>query len=210
MFFLVAGCFIKVPLISIVLLIAGIYLANGGGISQQLSQSLGLKDGVTDLYNQKAGTNQVYATIEGVWASDRSSASGKYLILGTDGSEFVISDGKGLYKTNEQIIVNKLSTSVGEAATTEIRNLTFNDENPIATFQELQRAYPKADIFLTGELVVDFPEEVKIAIEPNQMVTAELVGSSLKLNYCGLERAIAYLREQFAVGSIEVRVVQAR
>jgi inner membrane protein len=195
--------------ISIVLLIAGIYLATGGGISQQISQSLGLKDGVTDLYNQKAGTNQVYATVEGVWASDRSSASGKYRIIGTDGSEFIISDGKGLYKTNEQIIVNKLQTSVGEAATTEIRNLTFNDENPIATLQKLQRAYPKADIFLTGELTVDFPEEVKIAIEPNQMVTAALVGSSLKFSYCGLSRAIEYLREQYAMGAIEVKVVRS-
>ncbi|WP_009629856.1 hypothetical protein [Synechocystis sp. PCC 7509] len=31
---------------------------------------------------------------------------------------------------------------------------------------------------------------VLIPIEPNQMVTAEVVGSSLKLNYCGLSRAI--------------------
>jgi inner membrane protein len=54
---------------------------------------------------------------------------------------------------------------------------------------------------------VDFPEDVKIPVEPNQMVTAKLVGSSLKFSYCGLGRAIAYLREQYAVGTVEVRVV---
>jgi len=48
--------------------------------------------------------------------------------------------------------------------------------------------------------------DVKIPIEPNQMVTAELVGSSLKLNYCGLSRAIVYLKEQYAVGNIEVKI----
>jgi inner membrane protein len=193
--------------LSIVLLIAGIYLATGGGISQQLSQTLGLKDGVTDLYNQKAATHQVYATIEGVWASDRRSANGKYLILGTNGVEFIVSDGKGIYQTNEQIIVDKLSTSVGEAAATVIRTLTFNDENPVATLEELQRAYPSSKIYLTGELTVDFLEEIQIPLEPDRMVTAQVVGRSLKLNYCGLERSIEYLREQFAIGSIEVKVI---
>ncbi len=195
--------------ISIVPLIAGIYLANGGGISQQLSQSLGLKDGVTDLYNQKAGTNRIYATIDGVWASDRSTATGKYWIVGTNGNEFIVSDGKGLYQTGEQIVVNKLQTTVGEAATTEIRNISFNDESPIDKLQELRNAYPKADIFLTGELTIDFPEDVKIPISPKQMVTAAVVGSSLKLNYC-VGRSIEYLKEQFALGSIEVKVVRDR
>ncbi len=64
-----------------------------------------------------------------------------------------------------------MTITVGEAATTEIRNLTFNDEDAIPVLEELQQTYPGADIFLNGELTVDFPEDVKIAIEPNQMVT---------------------------------------
>jgi inner membrane protein len=69
----------------------------------------------------------------------------------------------------------------------------------IAQLEELQQAYPGVEIYLNGELTVDFLEDVKIPIEPNQMVMAELVGSSLKLNYCELERAIALLKEQYAV-----------
>jgi inner membrane protein len=61
---------------------------------------------------------------------------------------------------------------------------------------------------LSGELAVDFPEDIKIPVEPNQMVTAALSGSNLKLSYCGLERAIAYLREQYAIGTVEVKIVQ--
>jgi inner membrane protein len=196
--------------IAIALLCFGIYLANGGGISQKVSQSLGLKDGVIELYNQNASTHQVYANITGVWASDRTSADGKYLIIGNEGNEFVVSDGKGVYKTGEQIIISKVSTAVGEAAKTEIKNLSFDDEEAIAKLQELRTAYPNADIFLSGELTVDFPEDVKIPVEPNQMVTAEVAGSSLKLNYCELERAISLLNEQYAVGAIEVKVVQSK
>jgi inner membrane protein len=110
---------------AIALLVFGIYLANGGGITQKVSQSLGLKDGIVQVYNQNASTHKVYASITGVWASDRTNADGKYLILGTEGSEFVVTDGKGVYKTGEQIITSKVTTSVGEAARTEIRNITL-------------------------------------------------------------------------------------
>ncbi|MGB5710284.1 MAG: hypothetical protein WBM44_05165, partial [Waterburya sp.] len=79
-----------------------------------------------------------------------------------------------------------------------------------ALLSELQQAYPDADIYLNGELTVDFPEDVKIAIEPNQMATAELVGSSLKFSYCELERAIAILNEQYALGTLEIKVVKTR
>jgi inner membrane protein len=195
---------------AIALLCFGIYLANGGGISQQVSQNLGLRDGIVLVYNQNASTHKVYASITGVWASDRTSADGKYLILGTEGSEFVVTDGKGVYKTGEQIITSKVTTSVGEAATTEIRNITFNDESAIAPLKELRTAYPNADIYLNGQLTIDFPEDVKIPIEPNQMVTASVVGSSIRFSYCSLGRAIALLREQYAVGTVEVRIVQPR
>ncbi|MDJ0568642.1 MAG: hypothetical protein QNJ53_06305 [Pleurocapsa sp. MO_192.B19] len=51
---------------------------------------------------------------------------------------------------------------------------------------------------------------VKIPIEPNQMTTAALSGSKIKFSYCGLERAIVYLNEQYAVGTLELKKVQPR
>ena len=39
--------------ISIALLTLGIYLANGGGITQKVSQNLGLRDGIVRIYNEK-------------------------------------------------------------------------------------------------------------------------------------------------------------
>jgi inner membrane protein len=139
---------------------------------------------------------------------DRTSADGKYLIIGNEGNEFIVTDGKGVYKTGEQIITNKVTTTVGEAARTEIKNITFNDESAIALLEELQQAYPNADIYLNGQLTIDFPEDIKIPIEPNQMVTASVVGNSVRFSYCGLEKAIALMSEQYAVGTVEVRIVQ--
>ncbi len=88
------------------------------------------------------------------------------------------------------------------------KNITFNDEDAVAPLQELQQAYPDADIYLNGELSIDFPEDVLIPIESNQMVTASLSGSGIKFNYCGLEKASALLREQYAVGTVEVKIVK--
>ena len=70
--------------IAIALLVFGIYLANDGGITQKVSQNLGLRDGVIRIYNQNAATNHVYADIKGVWASDRTSADGKYWIIANE------------------------------------------------------------------------------------------------------------------------------
>ena len=78
----------------------------------------------------------------------------------------------------------------------------------IAPLQELRTAYPDADIYLTGQLSIDFPEDVKIPIESNQMVTASISGSSIKFSYCRLEKAIALLREQYGMGNVEVRIVK--
>ncbi|MDJ0900576.1 MAG: hypothetical protein QNJ55_17375 [Xenococcus sp. MO_188.B8] len=180
------------------------------GITQKVSQNLGLRDGIVRVYNENASTNKVYASITGYWTSDCTTADGKYLILGNEGREFVVTDGRGVYKTGEQIITSRVTTEVGEAARTEIRNLTFNDEDAIPALEQLQQAYPDADIYLNGELTVDFPEDVRIAIEPNQMATAALSGNRIKFDYCGVGRAIAYLKDQYAVGTLEIKVVQPR
>ena len=45
-------------------------------------------------------------------------------------------------------------------------------------------------------------------IEPNQMATAALSGNKIKFEYCSLERAIASMREQYAVGTVEVKLTK--
>ncbi len=192
----------------IALLTLGIYLANGGGITQKVSQNLGLRDGIVRVYNENAATNQVYARIAGYWTSDRTPADGKYLILGTEGKEFIVTDGKGVYKTGKQIITSKVTTEVGEAARTEIRNISFNNEDAIAQLENLKNTYVSSDIYISGNLAIDFPEEIRISATKNNYATASLSGSKIVFSYCPLDEAIAILREQYAVGNVEVKIVR--
>ena len=84
-----------------------------GGITQQVDQSLGLRSGAIASYNAKAGQHQMWGQITGVFADDRSVADGRYLILGTAGSEFVVSDGSVVYQTGKQLLPSKLTVEGG-------------------------------------------------------------------------------------------------
>ena len=192
---------------AIALLIIGIYLVNGGGITTKVSQNLGLRDGIVRIYNENAATNKVYAQIKGYWASDRTPVDGKYLIIGNEGNEFIVTDGQGVYKTGQQIITSKVVTTVGEAATTEIRNLTFNDESPIEALEKSEEVWRSPHVYLSGDLAVDFPEDIQIPFTKNNYATANLSGTTLKFSYCPLDRAIAHLKDQYVIGTVEIKIV---
>lgn len=193
---------------AIALLSLGIYFASGGGITQQVSQQLGLREGLITAYNANAATNHVYADIKGVWTGDRSIADGKYLILDTEGSEFVITDGQGIYKTNEHLITNKINTAIGSPANIEIRNISFNDEDPIPKLNQLATNYQNAYILITGNLTIDFPEDIDLPIYSNQIARINLSGNSLTFNYASKDETILILNEQYAIGNISIKIIQ--
>ena len=91
-----------------------------------------------------------------------------------------------------------------------MRTITFNDEDEIAPLQQLQAAYPNAAIYLTGSLTVDFPEEIKLPILSDQYQTVSLSGAAVNLEYCGIESVIAYLKEQYAIGTVTAKIIQPR
>lgn len=68
---------------------------------------------------------------------------------------------------------------------------------------ELQSAYPNAAIYLSGSLTVDFPEEVKLPIQPDQYQT-------VSLEYLGIDGAIALLKDQYAVGTVTAKIISPR
>lgn len=230
------------------LLLFSINLTNSGGIVQSATQGLGLRSGIVQSYNQTAGSNLVYAHVKGVLVSDRSPVDDRFLILGNEGSEFVlwrrhstrhsaydtgetpsqqdlygngelsspqstyntgeISSRYSIYKTGENIIVDSLKTEVGSPADTRIITISFDDEAAVTKLEEL-RTYP-GQIFLTGSLTIDFPEDVAIELQPDQLRVLEVTGSTVTLNYCPLDKAIAALREQYSVGSLEVKIISRR
>ncbi|MDV3351404.1 metal-dependent hydrolase [Leptothoe sp. LEGE 181152] len=190
--------------VAVGLLLLGIWLAGAGGVQTQVSQGLGLRDGAVATYNANAASAEVYAEVTGVWADDRTRADGRYLILDAVGNEFIVTDGQGVYRTGQQILVEKLTTATGAAMTRTTQTLTLNDEDVVSRLQALRMANPSARVYVSGSITVDFPEEVTPTMLPKQLPVVTVVGESVELAYCELEVAMSLLSDQWATGTVTV------
>ncbi|MDJ0901576.1 MAG: metal-dependent hydrolase [Xenococcus sp. MO_188.B8] len=193
--------------IAITILIFSIWINNNGGIFQNLGQNLSLSDAVVKVYNENAETNHVYAEIQGFWESDRSSADGKYLILSTKGKEFIVTDGEAVYKTGAQIITSKVKTVIGGPSENIIKTLSFDDEQATDKLNEIKEEYPANLIVVSGELAIDLPDKIDEFTKPNTMKTFDISSNKVTFNNCLLNEVIAVLDGQYAIGSIEVTVI---
>jgi len=187
------------------LLVLGCWMAGNGGVTGQVSQSLALRSGAVATYNAN-GDRNAYADISGVWLDDRTPAEGRYLILGSDGDEFIVTDGTGIYHIGKNMVVDRLTVEVGETASRQIQTLTFNDEEPGPQLQQLAMNNPGKSIYLSGTLTVDYPEEIILPVPGRGMETARLTGESLVLNYHPLDMAMVQLADQWVTGYLTVQI----
>lgn len=178
----------------------GVYFASGGGVTAKVTQGLGLRDGAIATYNQSAASQQIWANIEGVYASDSSKADGKYFVVATEGSEFVLANKVGVFKTGTNIISSRLTVEVGKPASASVQTLTFDEEEFAVT--PLQNVL----IFLTGTLTIDEPQLIKIPINPKQLEIAKITGDKIAFNHCPLETTIKLLSGQYITGSLEAKI----
>ncbi len=183
------------------------WINNNGGIFENLGQNLSLESALVKTYNENAATNHVYADIEGFWASDRSNANGRYLILGNQGKVFIVTDGENVYKTGSQIITSKVKTVIGGESNNIIKTLSFNDEQAIPQLNELRNKYPENLIVVSGKLTIDLPENIEEFDQTDSMRTFSVSSNRLTFNNCLLEDAIAVLDGQYAIGSVELTII---
>jgi inner membrane protein len=176
-------------------------LSSSGGPTAFVGNTLGLRVNAVDKYQQNSASNHVWAEISGTFATDSSRADGKYFLVAADGNEFIVSSQKGqIYKTGENIISDRLIVEVGKPASSSVQSLEFDEEEfsivPI----------PNAAVFISGEVLVDDPELVKIGTDSKQFTVAKLTGDRLTFTYCPLEKALALLKDQIISGSIQAKI----
>ncbi|MEM6398785.1 MAG: metal-dependent hydrolase [Cyanobacteria bacterium P01_D01_bin.116] len=195
---------------AIALLVIGLNITSTGGLELKVTQILGLKEGTQRVYNTNAGSNHVYIQIEGARTSDRLPINKRYFVLGQSGASYVVMDGEGIYKTNEQIVATKTSIQIGDKATTQTQQLTFDDESPIDVLQQLQQQHPKSLIVLSGQLKVDMPEDIKLIADVNKFATLKLNGDSMNLELAPLQTAQHQLKDQYVTGSVTAKIINPK
>lgn len=194
---------------AIVVVAVNFTLIEGGGLGRFTAESLGLRSGIVDVYQQNAGNKQVFAVVEGVFAANSSNASGKYFIAAQAGNEFVLMNRSGIYQTglSGQINAKKLVTELGQPGQKQILALPFAEEEVQPKLFAIASAHPNALILISGQLTIDSPEEVSIAPGPGQLEVAKLTGNGLTLNYCPLSQIINKLGLQFGSGNLELKII---
>jgi inner membrane protein len=199
-----------VLVVATLLLILGLHLGSSGGLTVQVTNALGMVDGVIEVYNKQSPTHHVWADVKGIWSSDRTRADGRYFVVANEGDHFVLLDSKGIYKTGQQILAEKISPTVGSPATTQIQSISLTDEPVAQKLAEVAVSYPNSLILVSGAIAIDLPENVRLPVIPNRLTTAQMAGSTVNLNFHPIEPLQAELSEQYGTGTLTLKVISPR
>jgi inner membrane protein len=190
--------------IAIVTLVVAINLSGAGGPTALVGSSLGLRSNAMESYQKNSASHHVYAVINGTFASDSSSADGKYFIVAGEGNEFIISHKIGLFKTGTNIITNRLTVETGKQALSSVQTLEFDEE--LFAIEPVKNTL----IAVSGTLTVDDPAIIKIPINPKQFEIVNLAADKITFKYCPLELVVQLLKEQYVTGTLEAKIFSPR
>ena len=87
--------------------------------------------------------------------------------------------------------------------------MTWVDEEILPRLDRIIDRYPNAQMYLTGSIEIDDPEQISIQAKPQQLATAIKQGRKLEFNSCPLTVALNLLREQWGSGQVRIRVIAA-
>jgi inner membrane protein len=179
-------------------------LQSNGGLLLSFNQVLGIRDGVTRAYNKYGANHHIWVNLTGNHTSDRRVIDGRFFLVAAVGEEFILQDEGGIYKTKEQIEVNRITATTGASATTNERSLIFNDDD---IKQLLTGLASSGSVYLSGTLEIDEPEDIILNPAPNQHPTLTKTDKTVVLSYCPLQDAIAILDGQFGYGILTARII---
>jgi len=186
---------------SVLCLMVSLHISGTGGIVQTATTSLGLKDpSIMRTYNQNAANHRIWAEVEGYRASDRAPVSGRFLVVGED-SGFILTDGTKVHHVGKSLITSSLKLEVGKPVTVTTQQLIFDDEEVNPKLKTVT-----GEAYLNGSLDIDMPEAMQVDTTAGEIIS--ISGSKVTLNYCPVSLAMQALENQWAIGTLEVKVYE--
>lgn len=173
------------------------------------------QDNLIDVYKKNLANNHItYVQFTGE-TIDVSDASRRYWIIGKEGENFIFTNNsKSIYKTNDQITINKLIPVFDDLIPSSIKEETIklnNNEEPKKLLKQQQNQYKNADIYISGSLQVKSPAKPKqIKLKSNQYQTITINQSTIKMNYHPIEEAIIQLENQKVTGTVTLTIIQPK
>jgi inner membrane protein len=201
----------------VVMLLLVLNINTNGGMGTSLNEILATPRGVQELMNQKGNTHQIVVHIDGVRTFDRARIKDDFVVVEQrDANTFLvhsISSPDELYQVSNrpdlgnQIASERITGKVGRKIATTIESLAWIDEEVMPKLDKLLDRFPNAQVYLTGSIEIDDPEQIVIRADPQQLSTVTKQGRKLVFNSCPLTNAIGLLRDQWGSGQVRVRVI---
>lgn len=182
---------------SILLFTSFSIINTSSGLNNAVGLKLGLRSEIINIYNQDAGEYSFNADIKGYFTNDRTPINKTFQVITAVGEEFLVTDKINVYKTGENIIVEKIELNKGNPRTIKIENLKLDDEN----VSKKLSGYPN-DIYLVGTLKIDYPEDIQLPVFVNEYEYIKISNETITLDYCPIVSAQEILDNQFGIGEI--------
>jgi inner membrane protein len=201
--------------IIIALLILTLNINTRGGMASALNEILGTPRGVQELVNKKGGTHQIIVTVDGVRTFDRARVHNSFAVLEQkDAGTFLVHPldrPNELYQVSNrpdgdrQIFAERITGSVGGRIKTQLQTINFSDEEIRPKLIALQS--PSAQVYLSGSIDIEDPEEVTIEYNPQLYPSIVKRGNKLELERCPLDRVLELSIDTWGTGQLTVKTV---
>jgi inner membrane protein len=169
------------------------------------NQLLGVKEGVEAAYNRYGADQHIWVNIQGNKISDRGSINSQFFLIAQEGKDFIVQNNRGIYKTEDQITISRITAETGKTASTREKVINFNDDEVTGILMAINDA--TSGIYLTGKLEIDEPDDILALTPPDQYPILSKNGNLIDLSYCPIEKAIEVLSGQFAYGTLTARII---
>lgn len=203
---------------SLILFLNFSIISNTGSISNAISLNLGLRNDIVKVYNADANTHLFTATIKGYYSGDRSVINNEeFTVIGNEGTEFYLEKEGNIYKTGENIIVEKLDIKKSKTILSKVERIVFDDEDFGKRLVYLSgnrdtetdnSVTGNSLIYLSGKVVIDYPEEVSNPDILGQYPYFSLNNNTVTLSYCPVDIAVNLLQNQYAIGEVQAKIIK--
>ncbi len=187
-----------------------------GGMAFTFNEILATPRGVQELLDRQGGTHQIIALVEGVRTFDRSRVKESFVVLDQkDAGTFIVhpvNRASELYQvsnrpeSDRQIFSERITASVGQRIKTQVQFVRFEDEEIRPKLVAIDRS-EAADIYLTGSIVIEDAEELKVEINPQHYPFMVKRGGNLMLDRCPLEKLIDISSDLWGTGQLTVKTI---
>ena len=206
---------------AILMLIIGLFVLTlnintRGGMAFTFNEILATPRGVQELLDRKGGTHQIIALVEGVRTFDRSWVKESFVVLDQkDAGTFIVHPvdrANELYQVSNrpegdrQIFSERITASVGHRIKTQVQFVRFEDEEIRPKLVAIAQV-EGADIYVTGSIVIEDADELKVEINPQHYPFMVKRGGKLELDRCPLENLIAISNDLWGMGQLTVKTI---